>query len=109
MATCKSPGRARGLRCLISVIAVMMSACETAPPRVVTKTETEIAVAAVKDEWLKECEGLVGVPSNSIENLLVDYTDLSSVAAICFARQRDFVQYMAPIVKKAREEKVEKK
>lgn len=68
------------------------------------KSETEIAVAAIKAEWLKPCEGLLTpTPENAVGNLLQDYADMAAALAECRARQNDLVEYLSPVVKKERE------
>lgn len=97
-------GSRPGSLCLSAVIFAMMAGCETAPVTgIKTQTEVEIAVAAVKDEWLKECEGLPALtPGNEVGNLLEEYTDVAGLLATCIARHNDSVRYIKPIVQKAR-------
>lgn len=92
-------------RCLIvcSIIPLLSGCFETFKTGIKTKSETEIAVALVKDEWLIACKGLAGpMPENEVGALLQDNTDLAAALADCIARQNSFVDYMKPIVKKER-------
>lgn len=67
----------------------------------VTKSETEIATEQIKAEWLKPCDELAAQsPENQTGNLLLDYVDLSSIAAVCKARHNSLVEYLAPVVLK---------
>lgn len=78
--------------------------CTSAPKgaTVKTRTEAEIAIAEVREEWLKKCEFVVTERGNSIGELLKDYTDAAAALAECTARHNDFVDYIGPIVRKAR-------
>jgi hypothetical protein len=73
------------------------------PAKIRTKSETEIAVAAIKLEWLKSCEHqAVSTPDNQVGVLLQDYVDTAEAFAICMKRHNDFVGFIRPIVEKER-------
>lgn len=73
-------------------------------PALLVSSETEIAVQAIKAEWLKLCDEVVGPPpENEIGNLLLDYNALAGVAAPCRVRHNSLVEYLAPVVAKERE------
>lgn len=85
-------------------MALALSGCASSkltPASVKTRTETELAIAAVKSEWLKRCDmPSAGVPENNIGALLQDYLDVASALAECSQRLSSFIEYMEPIVKK---------
>lgn len=90
---------------MVAAVAVLLSGCITKVVYVrdPTKSETEVKVEAIKDEWLDPCAGLPKAkPGNDVGNLLGDYNTLAGVAATCIARQRSFVEYLRPIVQKER-------
>lgn len=64
------------------------------------KTETEIAIGQIKDEELKECQGIGPDKGNNVGNLLLDYADLAASASDCITRHNSLVRYLAPIVTK---------
>lgn len=78
--------------------------------RITTRTETELAVIEVKDAWLTQCAGLdPTMPENNTGNLLLDYNNLSGVAAECIARHNSLVEYLAPVVAKEKARVLETK
>lgn len=85
------------------VMCGLLSGCMHTDKLIRTKSETELAVAAVNTEWLKPCEGLAGdTPDNEVGNLLQDYADLAAAYAACDARHKSLSDYLGPIVKKER-------
>lgn len=98
-----SLSRRIALGCALAVTALLAGCPWPLQPqaKITTRTETELAVIEVKDEWLKPCAGLApAMPENNTGNLLLDYNDLSGVAATCIARHNSFIEYMAPVVAK---------
>ncbi len=90
---------------VLALVVVFFTGCATlqTSDAVRTKSETELAVAAVKKEWLIPCEGLAAVvPTNDIGTLLQDYADMATAFATCQKLHKSFVDYMAPIVQKER-------
>lgn len=87
-----------------TAIIVLLTGCATAvQPKVQTKSETELAVSAIKMEWLTDCEFVPADPlGNQIGGLLQDYVDTAEALAICMKRHNDFSGYMRPILKKER-------
>lgn len=85
---------------------MLLSSCGTKvsiqQPAVKTQTATELAVAAIRDDWLKKCEGLPPgpPPENNVGGLLEDYNQVAAVAATCMALQHSLVDYLAPLVAK---------
>lgn len=74
-----------------------------APPPVYVQAEETVALAAITDEQLRKCEGInTPMPSNNIGALLADNIAISGVAETCIARQHKLVDYVAPLVQKAR-------
>lgn len=105
METCKgfNWGIPRVLACIYAALALGGCGHLQVSGTVRTKSETEIAVEQIRDEWLKVCETLkTPMPTNSVENLQRDYTDLAAALAVCISRQTDFVNYMKPFVQKER-------
>ena len=85
------------------VSALFLVGCGHDKPLIRTKSETEIAVAAIKSEWLKTCSPPVeDETGNQIGALLKDYVDTAEALAICIKRHNDFVGYIKPIVEKER-------
>jgi hypothetical protein len=100
--TRNAPCTGRLLPAIIASV-VAMTGCGSTPPQINTKTETEIAVANVKSEWLKACEGVMTpMPGNEIGLLLQDHAGISALLAECIARHNDFADYMRPVVEKER-------
>lgn len=80
---------------------VSLAGCFTTIPQIRTKSETEIAVAAIKSEWLKPCTAPVeSEPSNTVGGLLQDYLETAEAFAICMKRHNDFVGYIKPVIVK---------
>lgn len=88
------------LICLGGILFFALAGCGHNPPaQLRTKSETELAVSAIKMEWLAPCAGVnTPLTENTIGALLQDYVDVTAKFAICMQRHNDFVQYMAPIV-----------
>ncbi len=96
-------GFSRSLFAAIMVLATTGCACFSKGPSVKVKSETELAVEATKDEWMKACEGLsTPMPENSVGNMQQDLIDVSALLAECIKRHNSYVEYMAPVVKKER-------
>lgn len=78
-----------------------LAGCGHTAPHIRMKSETEIAVSAIKLEWLKGCEVPAAAPlANSVGALLQDYVDTAEALAICTRRHNDFVGYIKPLVAK---------
>ncbi len=86
--------------CILVAIGTLSGCAATTPnPGVKVKSELEIAIEAVKDEWLRPCADLPDAPTvNSIGNLLEDASASLVIAAECAARHNSFVDYIAPVV-----------
>lgn len=85
-----------------------MTACATqAPPTptVTTKGKTQLAVEALQDELLQECEGMPPLPENSVGSLLEDATQAMSLLAQCMVRQSKLIRYIRPIVEDERKQR----
>lgn len=91
------------VRSFIPLILAIMAGCETCPvPGYEPLTETEIAVLELKQEWLKECDGVTPTaPANNAGNLLEDYTDVSEALARCMTQQRGLAEYARKVHQKA--------
>jgi hypothetical protein len=91
--------------CCFTVVAFLLTGCfgTTSPVKIRIKSETELAVAAIKTEWLIRCKFLASAPPNEVGALLQDYADMATAFAECQQRQNSFIEYMEPIVKKERE------
>lgn len=86
-----------------AIIVILVGCAATVQPQVQTKSETELAVSAIKLEWLTDCEFTPVDPlGNQIGALLQDYVDTAEALAICMKRHNDFSGYMRPILKKER-------
>ena len=96
----------RAFRCIVSAAIILsLTGCfgTFGKAAVKTKSETEIAVAEIKAEWLKRCEGLAGtMPENQTGNLLQDYADMASAFAQCIERHKALADYIEPVMKKER-------
>lgn len=81
-----------------------LAGCVTpAKDKVRTKSETEIAVSAIRAEWLTDCVfEQTPEQENQVGGLLQDYVDMAEALALCMKRHNDFVGYMRPIVQKER-------
>jgi len=94
-------------RLFVCTVVSVVTGCATVPPVARFKSETELAVAATKTEWLKRCEipGSLagGMPDNNVGSLLQDYADMTSAFAECRLRYNSLIDYIEPIVKKERE------
>lgn len=90
---------------ILSAVAIFAGGCTTPPQTGVKfKSETEIAVGAIRNDWLALCEGPQGsMPENGVGLLLQDYADLAAAFAVCKERNKSLVMYLRPIVKKERE------
>lgn len=102
----ESPSAGRTARCIFAAAVMLLASCSTTSVKtgVEFKSETEIAVAAIKNEWLTLCEGPQGpVPENGVGALLQDYTDIAAAFAVCKERNKSLIMYLRPIVKKERE------
>lgn len=87
--------------CGLGTVVLVLVGCETAPkkvPNLVTKSDTELAIEALSEEWLRECEGLSGEPDDSVGALLQDGTTAMSLLGQCVARHNGLVRYLRPIV-----------
>lgn len=84
-----------------AAIIAILAGCGHSKPLLRTKSETEIAVSAIKAEWLKLCEAPAGGdPENQVGALLQDYADVAEALAICIKRHNDLVGYLKPVIKK---------
>ena len=102
----ESQGARRAACCIFATAVMLLAGCSTTSVKtnVKFKSETEIAVAAIKNEWLTLCEGPQGaVPENSTGALLQDYSDVAAAFAVCKERNKALIMYLRPIVKKERE------
>lgn len=67
------------------------------------KSETELAVSEISEQWLTKCEGVTSpAPDNQVGLLLQDYNDLAVALANCMTRNNGLVDYLKPLVKKER-------
>ena len=91
-----------GLGAIVSI--GLVAGCSTTPVKVHSdiklRSETELAIQAIKEEWLKPCLGVGQPQENSIAGLLQDYTDAAAGFAICMRRHNSFVDYLTPVVAK---------
>lgn len=86
----------------------MLSGCATlqTSDSIRTKSETELAVSAIRSEWMTHCEGVAGdMPVNETGGLLQDYADVAAAFAVCRERHNSLVEHLKPIVQKEREGK----
>lgn len=97
----RSPGLLAGL-----VAAIALVGCASKPVNgitVTTKSKTELAIASIPDELLRECQRLSPVsPANTIGDLLQDGTDAMHLLAECAARNGSLLRYLRPVVEAER-------
>lgn len=105
--------RTHGRLAAVAICAILTSLLTGCPgtiprepeaPPLKLRSQTEIDVGAVKDEWLKKCDGLSvdSRPQNKAGALALDYTALVGVAAPCRVRHNALVEYLKPIVERER-------
>lgn len=58
----------------------------------------------VKAGWLEDCPSLGSLPGHTAGDLLQDLADIAVLASECRERHRSFVEYMRPLVEKAKKE-----
>lgn len=85
---------------LLTFIAVSLTGCGGQP--VQPPNEYRIALAQLNTSWLDVCRGLGDIPDRAVGTLLQDFVDLSGVAAPCRADHNALVEYLTPLIEKAR-------
>lgn len=64
-----------------------------------TKGRTALAMEAIQDELLRECDGMPAAdPGNTVWELLQDGTTAMSLLAECRKRNGKLIEYIRPIV-----------
>jgi hypothetical protein len=101
MASCTFRRRA-GIFCLLTTVTGCVS-LPTQPGEVRAKGATELAVEAISDELLQECEGMPPPPENSVGALLQDGKEAMLLLAECMSRQGRLVRYIKPVVEAERQ------
>lgn len=99
--------RAACIAMILGALSGCFASFRQPPAVVVTKSETEIAVEAIKDEWLVACPGVTGpMPTNTTGNLLQDYNNVAAAGGECMARHNNLVDYLRPFVAKEKARKL---
>ncbi len=90
-----------GSRTTAVSLALLLAGCGThqAPAE---PNEYQIALKQVKEEWMKDCQGLGDRPGNATGDLLQDFADAAALAGECKARHNSAMQYLRPVVEKAK-------
>lgn len=96
MGSCQKP------HALMSVLFIALSLAGCGSKPVPPPNEYRIALQELDSAWLTECLGLGDIPDRRVGTLLQDFTDLVSVAAPCRADHNALVQYLKPLVEKAK-------
>jgi len=89
---------------IAAIIAVLVGCAHNeVRPEIKFKSETEVAVANIKMDWLKRCEGLpAAMPANEVGSLLQDYADMAKALAECIQRHTTLADYLEIVVQKER-------
>jgi len=90
------------ITCTVAVLvcfALMGASCQ--PQK--STDEFRIALRQLKEEQIQKCTGLGEAPENSTGDLLQDYADLAQVAATCKIRHNTLIDYLKPLVEKAKQ------
>lgn len=80
-------------------LSLMGASCQPQP----APDEFRIALRQIKAEHLAKCERLDETPENSTGDLLQDFANLASISAACRARHDTLVDYLGPVVEKAKQ------
>ena len=80
--------------------ALLLAGCSTKAPEPVN--EHALALANVDAAWLAECQGLGDKPDRAVGTLLQDFVDLTKVAVPCREDHNALVQYLKPLIDKAK-------
>jgi hypothetical protein len=96
MGSCQKPYALIGLL----LIALSLTGCPFNPVK--PANEYQIALQELDVSWLDECRGLGDVSDRKVGTLLQDFTDLSGVAAPCRLNHNALVEYLRPIIEKAK-------
>ena len=87
----------------IAALLVLTGCVHTKPkPEPAPTPEVIIALKEMNKEWLKYCEGLGDRPGSATGDLLQDFNDAASLGGACKARQKALVDYLTPLVEKAK-------
>lgn len=87
---------------LAALLALVGCANAPPPPAPEATPEVVIALKELNKDWLKYCEGLGDRPGSATGDLLQDFNDAASLGGACKARQKALVDYIAPLVEKAK-------
>lgn len=69
----------------------------------VAEPELIVALKSTKAEWLKPCNGMPPeLPANQTGNLLEDFNTATALGAECKLRHSNLVEYIAPLVERAK-------
>ena len=82
-------------------LSLMGASCQPQPQE--GPDEFRIALRQIKAEHMAKCEGLGETPENSTGDLLQDFANLASISAACRARHDTLVDYLGPVVEKAKQ------
>lgn len=86
---------------LVLFVLATIAGCGSRAPE---HNEYMTALAQVKEEHLRDCQGLPAMPEAKVYGLHQDYNILATVAAQCRTRHNTFAEYLRPLVAKAKSE-----
>lgn len=96
-------GRVKINHAVVFGMALFAAGCTGKPPK--EPNEYLIALKGVSEEQMTPCGGLGEAPENQVGNLLQDFNDLSAACAPCRARHNSLVEYLRPLIEKAKADK----
>lgn len=83
-------------------LALLLSGCFGSGTNPTAPNEFQIGLREVKDEYLKSCDGLGDRPGSGVGDLLQDFNDASALGGLCRSRHEALVEYLRPLVEKAK-------
>lgn len=89
---------------LILLVLFVLATLAGCGSQAVTPNEYMIALAQVDDEHLRLCGGLPAMPEGKVYGLHQDFNILATISAQCRTRHNNTVEYLLPVVIKARNE-----
>jgi len=96
----ESRTRAYALILLLALTGCAGRATEVTPPN-----EYEVALQELDTQLIKRCQGLGDLPDTAVGSLLQDFVNLSAVATPCRANHNALVDYLTPLIEKAKARK----
>lgn len=86
------------------VFAALLAGCAGDPPKAKSEPLPEVIIALkeLNEERLRLCPKLGERPGDATGDLLQDFTAVASIGAECQRRQKSLVEYIRPLVEKAK-------